>query len=100
MNIAKTTSGSPMYGMYPLNINPLLRVPLQVPARRISEVGKQRIDAGLILRRGELILGFIVLLVDDIHFAHADASEFRPAAGNAVAKRNVICRIEHSCDDN
>ena len=83
-----------------LNINPRLRVPLQIPAGRVTKVRKQRMDARLILCRRKLVLDLVVLLVDGVHLAHANSAELSPVARNLIAKRNVVADIHHGDDDN
>jgi ribosomal protein S18 acetylase RimI-like enzyme len=63
-------------------------------------MGKQRLHASLILRRGELILGLIVLLMDGVHLANGHGSELCPVTGNSVAQRKVVACIDNSEDDN
>jgi len=48
-------------------------------------VGEQGLDADLVLRRRELVLGFAVLLVDGVHLRDGDRSELTAIVGNPVA---------------
>ena len=63
-------------------------------------MGKQRVDASLVLRWRKLVLGLVVLLVNGVHLAHAHGSELRSVTRNPVAKRKVVADIDHGGEDN
>ena len=56
-------------------------------------MGKQRLDADLVLRRWELVLSFAVLLVDGVHLRDGDRSELRAIVGNPVTYGNVVAHV-------
>jgi hypothetical protein len=57
-------------------------------------VGKQGLDANLILRRWKLVLSFAVLFVNGVHLGDSDPPELRAIVGDPVTQGNVIARVD------
>ena len=65
-------------------IDPFHISPTEVPAWTVAEVGKQRVNADLVLRREEHELGFAALQADRIIALDSHHSELAPALGDLV----------------
>lgn len=65
-------------------------MPLQVPARYESGARKQRVDAGLRLRRIEDELSLAAFLLHRVVAVHCDLSERLAIRGDAIAEHDVI----------
>ena len=76
------------------NINLLLCVPLEIPARRVSEVWHQRPDAGPILGLRELIFGLAILFVNHVQRLDGHTPEGLTSFRYPVAKGDIIGSIE------
>jgi len=76
-----------------LYVNPLVRVPVHVPARTVAEVRKYGANANLGLRLCEIVLGSPILLVDRVIGLDGHGGKWIASGGNLVANRKVVTRI-------
>jgi len=78
-----------------LNIRPLFLVPLQIPARRISAMRKNRVHASHRLRRIENVLSLVPLLAHSVISDNGDLPERLVVLRNSVAEHSVVARIRN-----
>jgi hypothetical protein len=76
-----------------LDVNPLVHVPVHVPARTIAEVRKYGANANLGLRLGVIVFGSPILLVDRVIGLDGDSGKWIASVGNLVANRKVVTHV-------
>jgi hypothetical protein len=76
-----------------LYVNPLVRVPVQIPARTVAEVRKYGANADLGLRLGVIVLGSPILLMDRVIGLDGYSGKWIASVGNLVANRKIVPRI-------
>ena len=76
-----------------LYVNPLVRVPVHIPARTVAEVRKYEANANLGLRLGEIVLGSPILLVDRVIRLDGHSGKWIAAVGNLVANRKIVPHV-------
>jgi|SRR5580692_269820 hypothetical protein len=81
-------------GAYPnLYINPLVRVPVHIPARSVAEVRKYGANADLGLRLGVIVFGSPILLVDRVIGLDGYSGKWIASVWNLVADQKIVPRI-------
>src|SRR5580704_808189 len=81
-------------GAYPnLYINPLVRVPVHIPARTVAEVRKYGANADLGLRLGVIVFGSPILLVDRVIGLDGYSGKWIASVWNLVADQKIVPRI-------
>src|ERR1039458_7494134 len=74
----------------PSDVCALFRVPLQIPARRVSGTWKQRVDTGLRLRWIEDEFGLAAFLLHRVVARDRDLSKRLAIRRDAIAEHNVV----------
>jgi hypothetical protein len=82
------------------HIDPSHISPSEVPAWTVAEVGKQGVDAYLVLRREEHKLGFGALQPDRIIALDFHHSELATALGDPVPKGEIVTEVQNEQRDN
>jgi len=87
--------------MASLDIRPLFRMPAQIPARQISSVGKQRIDASPRLRRIKKKFGLSILLQHRVVVPHHDRAVGTPVHRHSKPEDRIVrCEGKQTCSCN
>jgi hypothetical protein len=73
-----------------LDVNPLVRVPVHIPARTVAEVGKYGANANLGLRLGKIVLGSPILLVDRVIGLDGHSGKWVAAVGNLEPDHKIV----------
>jgi hypothetical protein len=76
-----------------LYVNPLVRVPVHIPARTVAEVRKYGTNANLGLRLGVIVLGSPILLVDRVIGLDGHGGKWIAAVGNLEADHKIITHV-------
>src|SRR5580704_16339146 len=78
-------------GAYPnLYINPLVRVPVHIPARSVAEVRKYGANADLGLRLCVIVFGSPILLVDRVIGLDGYAGKWIASVGNLEPDHKIV----------
>jgi hypothetical protein len=72
----------------------LLSPTLQIPTGRITEVGKQGVNAGLVLRAVKIEIGLAALLGNSVIALYSDYSKSLAITRNPEANREIISRVD------
>ena len=72
------------------DVDALIAMPPEVPARDVAGMGKQRVRAGLNFGRIEEEFGFAVFLRDRVVAGDGDLSEGLAVGGEAIAEDGVV----------
>ena len=76
-----------------LDVNPLVRVPVHVPAWTVAKVRKYGANANLGLRLGIIVLGSPILLVDRVIGLDGYGGKWIASLGDLVANRKIVTRV-------
>ena len=76
-----------------LEVDTLLCMAAQIPARVVAEMGKDRVNAGVIFRARIIKLDFVGFLFDRIIASHRDLAELFAMMRDSVAKRKVVAGV-------
>jgi hypothetical protein len=77
-----------------LNIDDLVGMFAQVPARAIAEMRKKGMDAGVNLLGRGFVLNLAAFDVDSIHRSNGDLPELRAPCRNLKAQGTVVAHVE------
>jgi hypothetical protein len=77
------------------DVDDLIGVPPEIPARAVAEMRKQGMDAGVCLLLSRLVLNLAALHVDRKQRVYDHLPELRPACRNLKAKRKIVGDIKH-----
>jgi hypothetical protein len=73
-----------------LYVNPLVRVPVHIPARTVAEVRKYGANANLGLRLGEIVLSSPILLVDRVIGLDGHSGKWIASVGNLEPDYKIV----------
>jgi hypothetical protein len=76
-----------------LDVNPLVRVPVHVPARTVAEVRKYGANADLGLRLGVIVLGSPILLMNRVIGLDGHGGKWIASVGNLVTNRKIVTHV-------
>jgi hypothetical protein len=76
-----------------LYVDPLVRVPLHIPARRVAEVRKQRTNTYLVLGRGIIVFCPAIFLLNRIIGLDGHGRKRIAASGNLKADRKIVAGV-------
>jgi hypothetical protein len=82
------------------DVNDLLGVPAEIPARSVAEMREKRMDAGVCLLLSRLVLNLAVFYVDSVERVDGDLPELWSTSWNLETKRKIVAYIdEHNRRD-
>ena len=68
-------------------------MPLHVPAGTVAEVGKQRTNAHLVLRRGVIVLRPAIFLLNRVVGINRDGGKWIAIIGNLEADHKIVAGV-------
>jgi len=76
-----------------LYVDPLVGMPLHVPARAVAEVGKQRTNAHLVLRRGIIVLRPAIFFLNRVVRLNGDGRKRIAVIGNLETDHKIVASV-------
>ena len=82
------------------DVNDLVGVPAEIPARAVAEMREKGMDASVCLLLSRLVLNLTVFHVDRVERIYGDLPELRSTSGNLKTKRKIVAyKDEHNRRD-
>lgn len=76
------------------DVDDLIGVLAEIPARAVTKMRKQGVDAGIDFLLTGLILNFPIFYVDCVKRVDRDLPKLRPTARDLEPKRNVVAQVK------
>ena len=76
------------------DVNDLVGVPAEIPARAIAEMREKGMDAGVCLLLSRLVLNLAVFHVDRVERVYGDLPELWATSWNLETKRKIVAYID------
>jgi hypothetical protein len=76
------------------DVNDLVGVPAEIPARAVAEMREKGMDAGVCLLLSRLVLNLAVFHVDRVERVYGDLPELWSTSWNLETKRKIVAYID------